>query len=236
MKNPPIIIQVLSLCLLGLTLNAADTPQKTAGGDPDLPTPFDPNVANSLLENSPFTRSLNLSDALVLTGIAYIDGKPVATIVNKTTKENYVVSEEPNAQGWKLAETSAATKLNHTQAKVMIGAEVVTVRYSAEALTPEAMKKGGYKPGSGPPGGSGGPPDGGPRRDYPRPTQEQIDHFKSLPDSVKEKFRQVMTESREKMMNATPEERMEYVKKTLEGLEKESKREAKAESKKSRSK
>ena len=236
MKKFPLSLQALSICLVGLTLQAADPAPKAVASDPDLPAPFDPNLANTLLENSPFTRSLNLSDSLVLTGIAYIDGKPVATIINKATKENYVVSEEPNAQGWKLAETSAATKLNHTQAKVMIGAEVVTVRYSAEALTPEAMKKGGYKPGAGPPGGPGGPPDGGPRRDYPRPSQEDRDRYMALSDAAKDKFRQIMSESREKMMNASPEERMAFAKKMFESVEKESKREAKSESKKSRSK
>lgn len=233
--KPPTLLPALAALLVMHAAGAAEPAAKPGSSDPDLPTPFDPNATASLLENSPFTRSLNLSDSLVLTGIAYIDGKPVATVVNKATKENFVVSEEPNAQGWKLAETSATTKLNHTQAKIMIGAEVVTVRYSADALSPEALKKGGFKPGG---GGPPGPPsaDSGPRRDFPRPTQEQIDHFRSLPDAVKEKFRQALADSREKMLNATPEERMEYAKRTLEGIEKDAKREAKAEAKKNKSK
>src|SRR3954468_11535189 len=87
----------------------ADT---AAGGAPDLPQPVSPDELTALVTSSPFTRSLNLSDSLVLTGIAYIEGKPVATILNKATKENFVVSQEPNAQGWRLAETNATTQLN----------------------------------------------------------------------------------------------------------------------------
>ena len=225
--------RIVPLILLSTGLHAAQPAAKAPATDPDLPAPYDPNQGNSLLENSPFTRSLNLSDALILTGIAYIDGKPVATVLNKTTKENYVVSEEPNAQGWKLAETSAATKLNHTQAKIMIGTEVVTVRYSEEAMSPETNKKGGFKPGA---GGPGGPQDNAPRREYPRPSQEDRDRYMSLPDEAKEKFRQIMTESREKMMNASPEERMAFAKKMFEQVESDAKAGSKSESKKSESK
>ncbi len=203
---------LLGACTLGL--HAAD-PKPTAI-DPDLPQPMDANVAQALLESSPFTRALNLSDSLVLTGIAYIEGKPVATIVNKATRESYVVSEEPNVQGWKLAETSASTQLKHTQAKIMVGTEVVTVRYSDEAVTPEMMKKGG-KPGRSEGGGEGGGEK--PRRDYPKPSKEDRERFMSLSDGAREKFRQVMTENREKMMTATPEERMAFAKKMFEKVE-----------------
>ena len=160
----------------------------------------------------------------MLTGIAYIEGKPVATILNRETKENFVVSQEPNAQGWRLADTSAATQLNRTQAKIMVGAEVVTVRYSDEQLTPEAMKKGGFKPGSGPPGGPPGAPPDGPRRDYPRPSEEDRQRFMSLSDKAREKFFHEMRDSREKLMNATPEERQAYVKKIFDRVESEDKR------------
>jgi hypothetical protein len=48
--------------------------------DPDLPQPFDPNTLTAVVENSPFTRIVSISDSLVLTGMAYVDGKPVVTI------------------------------------------------------------------------------------------------------------------------------------------------------------
>lgn len=190
--------------------------------DPDLPQPITPEEVTPLITASPFTRSLNLSDSLVLTGIAYIEGKPVATILNKETKENFVVSEVPNAQGWRLAETSATTKLNRTQAKIMIGAEVVTVRYSDEQLSPESMKKGGYKP-----GGGGGPSEGdrrdGPRRDGPRPSEEDRQRFMALSEKARGQFFEKMREAREKMMNASPEERQAYARKIFDRIEAEDK-------------
>ena len=190
----------------------APTPEKS-GADPDLPQTFDPNGAHSLLENSPFTRTLNLSDSLVLTGIAYIQGKPIVTIMNKVTKESYVVSDEPNSVGWKLAQTNASSSLTRAQAKVMIGGEMVTIRYSDETLSPDAMKKGGFKPGGGdaeertrgegPPGGG----DRGRRGGFGRPSQEDMDRFRALSDTAKGKFIGAMMESRERMANATDEER-----------------------------
>jgi hypothetical protein len=116
--------------------------------DSDLPQPFDANVAQSLLESSPFTRSLNLSDSLTLTGIAYVEGKPVATLLNRATKESFIVSEEPNAQGWKLAGATPDPALRHTQVKLMVGAEIVTVRYGDEQLAPEHAKRSSSRPSS----------------------------------------------------------------------------------------
>lgn len=204
-----------------VTLNIAQVTQAADLVDPDLPQPFDAIVTEPLLSASPFTRSLNLSDSLVLTGIAYIEGKPIVTVLNKATKESYVISEEPNVQGWKLAETSATVALNKTQAKIMVGSEIVTVRYSEEQLTPESMKKGGFKPGQGGGGGEQRPDDRGPRRDYPRPDPETMKRYTNLSDEGKAKLRDKMMESREKLQNATPEERKAHMEKILEKAEKE---------------
>ena len=99
--------RLIAIILAGSTVAfAADTKKKPVA-DPELPQPLDSTVAQPLLDSSPFTRALNLSDSLTLTGIAYIQGKPVATIFDKNKKTSHVVSEEPNAQGWKLAEANA---------------------------------------------------------------------------------------------------------------------------------
>src|SRR5207244_4223980 len=89
---------VASLCLAAL-LQGMEPPPAV---DPDVPAPFDAAVATSLLEHPPFTRALNLSESLLLTGVAYVDGKPVATIKDVKTNQSYLVSEEPNSQGWRL--------------------------------------------------------------------------------------------------------------------------------------
>lgn len=200
-----------------LALLAAPAARAADKADPDLPQPLDPKLATPLLESSPFTRSLNLSDSLVLTGIAYIQGKPVATILDKASKSTYVVSGEPNAQGWKLAETNASGTLSRTQAKIMIGNEIVTVRYAQEQISPEDMKK-SVRTYSGDRGGDR-PPDA-PRRDYPRPSDEDRQRFMALSAEAKGKFMEAMHESREKMQNATPEERQAYARKMFEKIEK----------------
>jgi hypothetical protein len=212
----------LTLLLVSTALAFPWSSLQSAEADPDLPQAFNPAVADSLLAAPPFTRALDLSDSLVLTGIAYIEGKPVATVLNKQTKENFIVSEVPNAQGWRLAETSATVQLNRTQAKIMVGSEIVTIRYSDEQLTPESMKKGGFKP-----GGSDGRDDrrrdDGPRRERRGPSEEDRKKFESLSSKAREKFIQEMRDSREKMQNATSEERSAYVKKVFERVEKEDK-------------
>ena len=227
---------VLQMALLGAGTLRLHAQEATAKLDPDLPQAVSPDDLIQLFSASPFTRSLNLSDSLVLTGIAYIDGKPVATLLNKNTRETFMVSQEPNAMGWRLAETNAtAGQLNRAQAKIMVGAEVITVRYAEDLLTPEAMKKGGFKPGGGTveenakggggDRGGGGERryDGAPRREGPQPSDESRQRFMSLSDKSREKFIEQMRESRDKMMNASPEERMQYAKKIFERVEAEDK-------------
>ncbi len=216
MKTPLLFLMLLLGAGAGQLRSA-----EALGGDPDLPTPVSAQNLTTLMTASPFTRSLNLSDSLVLTGIAYIDGKPVATLLNKETKENFVVSQEPNAQGWRLAETTANGQLNRAQAKIMIGAEMVTVRYSDDQLSPESMKKGGFKPGGG--STEQGVRSDGPRREGPRPSDDDRARFMALSDKAREQFIQKMRESRDKMMNASPEERMQYAKKMFERVESEDK-------------
>ncbi|MFZ4767302.1 MAG: hypothetical protein ACOYMN_20305, partial [Roseimicrobium sp.] len=57
------------LCVSAVSALNAQT--AAAVSDPDLPKPITPEDVSPLIAASPFTRSLNLSDSLVLTGIAY---------------------------------------------------------------------------------------------------------------------------------------------------------------------
>ncbi len=108
--------------------------------DPDLPQPLNLDEAQPLLQSSPFTRALNLSDSLMLTGIAYVQGKPVATVTDRATRQSYLVSEEPNAQGWRLAEASASNEPRRTQVTLVVGTEEVTIHYNEGQLTPTSNK------------------------------------------------------------------------------------------------
>jgi hypothetical protein len=213
----PVFLSLPCLALVGvISLRAADPAPAVAKIDPDLPQPINMAVAGRLIENPPFTRALNLSDSLVLTGIAYIDGKPVATILNKSTKESFVVSDEPNAQGWKLAEASASNTLTRTQAKILVGNEIVTVRYSTEPVdtsSPDAKRR--------PEGGEGG--DRGDRGSRARPSEEDRQRFNAMSDKARSAFFEQMRGSREKLMNATQEERSAYIKKMFDNVEQDDK-------------
>lgn len=186
--------------------------------DPDLPAPFDPQSLESVIASSPFTRSVNLSDSLVLTGVAYIEGKPVATLFDKEKGQSLVVSEDPNPQGWTLAEATPVNNLTRAQAKIQIGGEVVTIRYSNEDLKP---KGGGGDERRGP------PPGGGDRyqRSSRGPSEEDRKRYESLSEKAKEKFRNMMREkfTDEKFRNAPDEERRAVIRREFDRIEKEDK-------------
>jgi hypothetical protein len=227
-----LLLALIALCGVGSgQLRAAEA----AAVDPDIPQPVSPEDLTALITSSPFTRTLNLSESLVLTGIAHYQGGEVVTVMNKDTKETYVVTKEPNSLGWRLAETNQNSQLARTQAKIMIGSEVITVRYNDDQLTPELMKKGGFKPGggtkeenatgdrgerrydSGRYGSYGG--GDGPRREGPRPSEEDMNRMRNLSDRGREALGQAFRESREKMMNATPEQRSAFFREALQRAE-----------------
>lgn len=214
--HPFRLLQIVCPLLLPLGAWAAQP-------DPDLPQPFDAASLTPVIQNSPFTRMVNMSDNLVLTGIAYIDGKPVATIFNKETKLSYVVSETPNPQGWKLNEAMPAPDISRSQAKITIGGEVVSVRYDAAALSPENIKKDKARSS---PDGRGPPPSGGDdgfRRSSRGPSEEERKRYESLSESAREKFRNMMREkfSDEKFRAAPEEQRREMIRREFERIEKE---------------
>lgn len=194
-----------------------------AAPDPDLPQPFDPASVASVTASSPFTRMVNMSDNLVLTGIAYIDGKPVATLFNKETKESHIVSNEPNFQGWVLNEALPAPDITRSRAVVTIGGEQVKLNYAA--ISANDLKGGkkdkdkdrGDRPSS--PGGEGFK---GERRG---PSEEDRRRYESLSEKAREKFRDMMRSkfSDDKFRNAPEEERRNIIRKEFERIEKEDK-------------
>lgn len=192
--------------------------------DPDLPQPFDFNALTGVVQNSPFTRIVNVSDSLVLTGVAYVDGKPVVTIFDKSKKESLVVTEQPNLRGWTLVEATGTTDMNRATAKVSIGGEPISIRYDAAALTPEAMKRDKRADGDrGPP-----PPGGGDKlsRGGRGPSEDDRKKYESLSDGAKEKFRNGMREmfSNEKFRNASEEDRRNAIRSMFDKIEKEDKK------------
>ncbi len=207
------------------TLPAAQiTPVPVANGDPDLPQPFDPASLTAIVENSPFTRIVSISDSLVLTGMAYVDGKPVVTIFDKNAKQSIVVSDEPNLKGWKLVGAKPSEKIDYAQAQIAIGGETFSIRHSS--LTKDDMRKDKSERREGGPGGPP-PPGGGDRfsRGSRGPSEEDRKRYEALSESGKEKLRNVFREkfSDEKFRNAPEEERRNIIKSAVEKIEKEEK-------------
>lgn len=194
----------------------------TAAGpvDPDLPQPFDATSLSAIIQNSPFTRIVSISDSLVLTGMAYVNGKPVVTIFDKNEKQSLVVSDEPNLKGWKLIEALPTSNIERAQAKIAIGGETFSIRHSV--LDKNDLTKGKSDKG-----------DKGPRNDSPGgdrlnrgsrgPSEEDRKKYESLSDKAKEKFRDAMREkfSVEKFRNAPEEERRNAIRTMFEKIQKE---------------
>lgn len=129
-------MRVVSTLLLILALGVPLGAQEAVA-----PAPVSPEDFVALKGQSPFLRSLNLSDLLILTGIAEVGGERVATVMNKETKQTYVVSNQTNSQGWRMVEVKADGELETVAAKIAIeGGEVVTVRYAELPLKPGEAK------------------------------------------------------------------------------------------------
>ena len=89
----------------------------------------------ALKQSSPFTRTIDISDSLLLTGVAEIDGKPVATLIDTKTSQSYVISETPNSEGWKMVGLTEGDELEQLVASISVsGGEVVNVRYDREGV------------------------------------------------------------------------------------------------------
>jgi hypothetical protein len=194
--------------------------QESPASDDALPRPVDSQHFAALMENSPFTRSLNLSDSLILTGVAIVDGKQVATLMNKKTKETYVVSDQPNIQGWKMVGYAGDEDLEKVAAKITVaGGEVVTVRYDDWSLKPGETRPGG--------GGSGGEVREGERRfghgdgrGKGGPGSEMFSRIRSLSEEQRMKLFDKMRKIREENPNMSREDMRPHMEKVLEKMEK----------------
>ena len=120
-----------------------------------LPQPVDLAVFESLIADPPFTRTVNPSDSIILTGVAQIEGETLATLLNTQTLQSQVVGAAANAAGWQLLSLGGDPDLSQTwNAKIQVaGGEVITIRYQK----PPAKKPGsGSGSGGGSSSGSGG--------------------------------------------------------------------------------
>jgi len=190
----------------------------TVAKDPDLPQPFDVKVLTPMLANSPFNRAVNLSDNLVLTGMATVDGKSMVTLMDKELKRTYVVTDEPNENGWKLAENPPHVELKKAQVKISIGSEVVTIRHDREGQE-ESMKKDKHSPGATPSREPSSNDRGFKRGPRSGPSPEQKERWDKLSDESKEKVKNLFRDNRERVMSMTEEQRRSFFESNFKTIE-----------------
>lgn len=168
-----------------------------------------------MLKHSPFNRVVDYTDSLILTGVAYLDGKPMATLLDKSTNKRYVVSEEPNEQGWRLADASVSNELHGTEIKLQVGVETVTIRYSESQLNPVPKNPRGVAPSmnqgqaSSPRLNSSGHIS---TSAYLSPADQEY-YRKGMSKDVRDKFRDVMRTHEDKMAKMTDDQRASYTQK-----------------------
>lgn len=184
--------------------------------DPDLPQPFDPRSLTAIVENSPFSRIVSVSDSLVLTGMAYVDGKPVVTIFDKDTKQSIVVTEEPNLKGWKLVGARLSEKIDFAQAQIAIGGETFNIRHAT--LNQNDMKrdsKSEHRDDSSSKGDRYS-------RGHRGPSEEDRKKYESLSEKARDKFRNALRDkfSDDKFRNAPEEERRNAIRSIFEKIQK----------------
>tara|TARA_R110002096_G_scaffold26518_10_gene81783 strand:- start:4688 stop:5338 length:651 start_codon:yes stop_codon:yes gene_type:complete len=116
------------------------------------PEPVTEEDFAELKEHSPFLRPLDLSQSLVLTGLAEVDGKLIATLRHRKTKETHVVSgsSSANALGWQLVGVEGdQNDLQTLSARISVGrGEVVSIGFDDQQLRPRTVLIGPKVPAS----------------------------------------------------------------------------------------
>ncbi len=96
-----------------------------------VPQPLSDGEFDALVANPPFSRSLGVSDSLILTGVARFGADVVATLLDTQTLESQVVSRTPNFHGWQLIGLEGTpSEMRTWRARIQIpGGEIVAIRY-----------------------------------------------------------------------------------------------------------
>ncbi len=221
-------LALITAFLYALRVQAGGAPENA---DPDLPASFDPSALSTLVRQSPFSRIVSFEDTYHLTGIAFMEGKPLATLVNKETKQRFVVSDERNAQGWRLAEASNTSDVNEAAVRLFYGEEEVYLHYT------DVLKLPDRKSSSSSSGRRAVTPvdihhlsesevirkdeNGKPyvRGSIYLPTEDREKYYNSMSREAHDKFRQVIQDNREKMFSYSPDQRAAYSKRVFDEVQ-----------------
>ena len=195
--------------------------------DPDLPQPLDAMALQKSLTSSPFTRVVDYANTLQLTGLASVNGKPIATLMDRSTKQRYVISEEPNAKGWRLAGVSGTSAIKEASVQLNVGGETVTLHYTPPIAPTPSSSKGSVPANYGPSKvpteqESIGHDDNG--KAYVKGSvylsdEDRDRYHNGLSKEAHDKFREVIRDNRDKMFSLTPEQRTAFAKKIFDHVD-----------------
>lgn len=196
--------------------------QDNKQNESDLPKPLDTEIFKALKDAPPFRRVLSLSDSLVLTGVAKVADNTVVTVLNTATNESFVVSNEPNAQGWSLVSVEGTGNLRNVVATVDTGNQQVAIRFDPQRLQPEIIRRNrrrAAKPGQ--------KPDGEPVQELMKHLdQELLSLFETLNPTKQEEFRQSLADYADAYPDSPDELRASFVRRKLRELRSEAEEDA----------
>ena len=129
-----------AILTLGFSVNMIARGQEN-GQVAVLPSQVTEEHFQELLERSPFTRSLSLYGTLVLTGVAEVDGKPMATILDIEYGRTMVISESPDQWGWRMVELRKKENIEYAVAIIAIDSGETVSVYHNEKLIKDAGQR-----------------------------------------------------------------------------------------------
>ncbi|MFO1438200.1 MAG: hypothetical protein U1F81_07720 [Verrucomicrobiaceae bacterium] len=149
--------------------------------DGAIPRPMRDDTFDTLMANPPFTRSLGISESLILTGVARFDKDTYATLMDTKTMESILVSQQPNRDGWQLVGVGGdPARMQTWSARIQIrGGEVVTIRYQKPPPRPPKSSSSGK---------SGGSSSGGGSSNLPAISDKQVSEAKAAAVNYKDGF------------------------------------------------
>jgi hypothetical protein len=147
MKPHPLIFPALLASLIGVAEAHAE--------DAAIPQGYKVERYAALWERSPFTTA-SASDGpaepaaakLVLAGVAKIGNEDIVTLLNKDSQERTLVTQTPNAQGYKLVSVEQNSDPLKVVATLLKGTESLKVRFDPALLS--APSKSPQNPGQNP--------------------------------------------------------------------------------------
>lgn len=191
---------------------------KNHASEVELPKPLDLSFAKALIEKPPFTRAVNLAESLHLTGLAYIDGRPVVTVKDNVANKTHVVTEEPNELGWKLVETIPGSHLDLADVRLMIDSEIIAVHYSNTQMAPAQKSSSKLARVPTPEEFTGRDSKGPYVRAFAYLSDADRDKVRQAPREVRDKFLEAVHNQRDALFKASHEKRAEFINKTYNSM------------------